>query len=342
MSFSRVSKMKSIRLYAAGEFRLHDEPVPTAEEGETLLKVTSVGICGSDLHWFADGNIGDNSLEQPLVLGHEFSAVTADGQRVAVDPSVTCGKCEFCEEGNPNFCSSLIFAGHGSIDGALREYMTWPSRFLYPLPDELSDVDGAMLEPLGVAIHSVNLAKLKTGMSAAVLGCGPIGLLTLQVANISGAVQIFATDKLTHRLDAAQSLGATQVYLADGSSENALIGEATNKRGVDVVFEAAGTPDAVETAMSVAKPGGTVILAGIPSEDETRFTASVARRKGLTIKIVRRMKNTYPTAIDLVMSGLVDVRSIVTHRFSLEDAIEAFATAQRREGIKVVIEMVTS
>jgi L-iditol 2-dehydrogenase len=331
--------MKSIRLHSAGDLRLHNEPIPAPKENETLLKVTAVGVCGSDLHWFGEGSIGSDGLRQPLVLGHEFAGVTSDGVRVAVDPSITCGHCEFCEEGNPNFCTSLLFAGHGTNDGALREYMTWPKRFLFPLPDELSDADGAMLEPLGVAIHAVNLVHIRPGASTAILGSGPIGLLTLQVARIAGATTLFATDRLPSRLEFAQSLGATDVFLADGKSENDAVSTATRGRGVDVVFEAAGTPEAVETAMQMAKPGGTVMLIGIPSEDETHFTASVARRKGLTIKVVRRMKNTYPAAIRLVQQGRVDVRSIVTHRFPLERTTEAFQLAARREGEKVIVEV---
>ncbi len=331
--------MKALRLHGAGDLRLHDEPIPTPKDGEGLLKVTAVGVCGSDLHWFSEGNIGADSLKQPLVLGHEFAGVTSDGQRVAVDPSLTCGQCEFCLEGNPNFCTELLFAGHSITDGALREWMTWRPAFFHPLPEALSDADGAMLEPLGVAIHAVNLAHLKPGMSAAVLGCGPIGLLTLQVARLSGATRILATDLLAHRLDAAQDMGATQTFLADGHSENETLKAATRGRGVDVVFEAAGTAESVESAIGIAKPGGVVVLAGIPTQDETRFTASIARRKGLTIKIVRRMKNTYPTAIHLVERGLVDVRSLATHRFPLERAVEAFAMAQRREGLKIVIEL---
>jgi len=330
--------MKSLRLHGTSDLRLHDEPIPTPKAGESLLKVTAVGVCGSDLHWFSEAGIGSDSLSQPLVLGHEFAGVTQEGVRVAVDPAITCGHCVYCQEGNPNFCTSLIFAGHGTNDGSLREYMTWPTAFLHSLPDELNDADGAMLEPLGVALHSVNLAHLRPGMSAAVLGSGPIGLLTLQVARTAGAATTFATDRLPQRLEFAQSLGASDVFLADGRSENDAIKAATHGRGVDVVFEAAGTPEAVESAMIMAKPGGTVVLIGIPSEDETSFTASTARRKGLTIRIVRRMKNTYPTAIRLVQQGLVDVRSIVTHRFPLARAAEGFAVAQRREGMKVVVE----
>jgi L-iditol 2-dehydrogenase len=332
--------MKSLRLHGRNDLRLHDEPEPQPGMGESLLRITAVGICGSDLHWFDEGGIGDAKLETPLVLGHEFAAVTvAGGQRVAVDPTVACELCEFCREGNPNLCPNHYFSGHGRQDGALREYMAWPDRCLFPLPDSLSDADGAMLEPLGVAIHAVDLAHIKPGMTVGIYGCGPIGLLILQVARLAGATTMIATDKLAHRLEAAQALGATAVLPAQFGAESEAIEAFTHGRGVDVAFEAAGENGAVETAVNTLKPGGTLILAGIPADDRTSFTASVARRKGLTIKIVRRMKHTYPRAIKLVETGLVDVRSLVSHHFGLDEFNEAFATAQRREGLKVIVQV---
>ncbi len=331
--------MRVMRLHGAGDMRLHREPIPAPGPGESLVRVTAVGVCGSDLHWFSEAGIGDARLTRPLVLGHEFAGLTEGGQRVAVDPAIACGQCEYCQAGNPNFCVALRFAGHAENDGALREYVTWPARCLYPLPDSLTDADGALLEPLGVAIHAVDLAHVKPGMTVGVFGCGPIGLLTLQVARVAGATRLFATDLpgVPHRLDAARSLGA-QVLAADAQQAEAReILAATGNQGVDIAFEAAGDNAAVRAAIAAVKPGGKVILVGIPPEDHTMFTASTARRKGLTLKLVRRMKHTYPRAIRLVESGRVDVRSLVTGRFPLEKAAEAFGVAARREGVKVVI-----
>ncbi len=188
--------MKSIRLHGTGDLQIHEEPVPVAGEGQKLVRVKAVGVCGSDLHWFSGGEIGDAKLERPLVLGHEFAGELEDGQRVAIDPAISCGHCEFCKRGHPNLCSSIIFAGYGTQDGSLREYMEWNEKCLFPLPDSLTFEDGAMLEPLGVAIHAVDLAHLKTGMTVGVFGCGPIGLLIIQMAKLSGAANIIATDKL--------------------------------------------------------------------------------------------------------------------------------------------------
>jgi L-iditol 2-dehydrogenase len=334
--------MKVLRLHGVGDLRLRDEPEPVPGPGEALLRVTAMGLCGSDLHWLSEAGIGDARLQEPLVLGHEFAGVIESGerrgQRVAVDPAVPCGVCEFCLEGNPNLCSALRFAGHGTEDGALRQYMAWPTRCLHPLPNSLTDADGVMLEPLGVAIHAVDLGHLKTGMTAGVFGCGPIGLLVLQVARVAGATHVIATDKLPHRLEAARSLGATAVFQAAGGRESAEVLAATDGKGVDVAFEAAGENEAVETAIAAARPGARVVLIGIPADDRTAFTASLARRKGLTIKLTRRMKPVYPRAIRLVESSMVDVRSLVTHRFPLEEFDKAFSTAQRREGLKVIIE----
>ena len=328
--------MKSLRLHGPDDLRLHEEPIPVPGEGEELLRVKAVGICGSDLHWFKDAGIGDARLDKPLILGHEFTALTEKGVRVAVDPAIACGICEYCRRGDPNLCERLIFAGHSDQDGALREQMAWPRRCLFPLSDELSDSDGVMLEPLGIAIHAVDLAHLQVGMSVGVFGCGPIGLLILQLARLAGVSKLLATDVLPHRVEVARLHGADESYQVGSLFSNQEL-TMLDKRGLDVVFDAAGENAAVEMAVAAARPGGKVILVGIPADDCTSFTASVARRKGLTFKMVRRMKLTYPRAIQLVASGKVNVSSLVTHRFPLDQAIEAFSVAARREGLKVII-----
>jgi L-iditol 2-dehydrogenase len=331
--------MKVIRLHAPADLRLHNEPVPIPGSGEKMVQVKAVGICGSDLHWFTEGGIGDAQLERPLVLGHEFSGITENGQRVVVDPAVPCRQCELCLGGKPNLCERVVFAGHGVQDGALREWIAWDEKNIFPIPDSLTYEDGAMLEPLGVAIHAVDLAHLKTGMTIGVFGCGTIGLLIVQLARLSGAATIIATDKLFHRVEAARAMGATKAFLAHDGSEIQEVMAVTSGRGVDVAFEVAGEQNAVDMSFAAVHPGGKVILAGIPVNDLTSFCASAARRKGLTIKMVRRMKHTYPRAIELVLRGFVDVRSLVTHRFPLEQASEAFRVAEQREGLKIIIEL---
>lgn len=330
--------MNAIRLYGRNDLRLNDEPYPVPKHGERLIRVKSVGICGSDIHWFAEGGIGEVELVHPLVLGHEFAGELEDGQRVAIDPAIPCTKCEFCLRGHPNLCREVRFAGHGDVDGALREVMAWDEKCLIPIPNSLSYADGAMLEPLGVALHAVDLAHLRVGMTVGVFGCGPIGLLIIQVLKLSGVATIIATDKLTRRVEAAKGYGANKALLAGDVYTREELLAATGGRGVDVAFEVAGEQGAVDDAITSVIPGGKVILVGIPGNNNTSFTASVARHKGLTIKLVHRMKHTYPRAIALVSQRLVDVSTLVTHRFPLAQAAEAFAVAGKREGLKVIVE----
>jgi len=325
--------MKVSRLNGAGDLRLGDEPLPDVPAGYSLVRVTAVGLCGSDLHWYAEGGIGDARVERPLVLGHEFAGIVEGGprhgERVAVDPAMPCGRCASCRAGHHNLCPDVRFAGSGVQDGALAEFVAWRSDLLHPLPDELTDADGALLEPLGVAIHAFDLGHVRLGATVGVFGCGPIGLLLLQVARAAGAARVVATDPLPHRRAAARRLGADDVV---GAEDAGGLGD------VDVAFEVAGTNDAVDAAIAAARPGARVVLVGIPDDDRTTFSASVARRKGLTIVLVRRMKDVYPRAIALVRQQRVDVGGLVTARYPLGAVDEAFRVAAARAGLKVVVE----
>jgi L-iditol 2-dehydrogenase len=327
--------MRVARLHGARDMRLSDEPAPEPQAGESLVRVEAVGICGSDLHWFDEGGIGDSRLASPLVVGHEFAGVVEAGplagRRVAVDPAIPCERCDLCREGHPNLCPDVRFAGHGTWDGALRQYLAWPTHRLHALPDALDGADGALLEPLGVAIHAVDLGHVAVGARIAVVGCGPIGLLIAQVCRAAGATVALAVDPLVHRRAAAALAGAETVAAPD---------ELATWDGpeVDVAFEAAGTDEAVDITLRAARPGARVVLAGIPSGDRTSFSASIARRKGTTLVLVRRMGEVYPRALRLVATGGIDLRSLVTHRFPLDRVAEAFQVAAERDGLKVVVE----
>jgi L-iditol 2-dehydrogenase len=361
--------MRAARLHGIRDLRLEDLPRPTPGPGEVLLKVASVGTCGSDVHYYVDGRIGDQVVTAPIIMGHEFSAWIAElgagacpepvlssrrriegpfdpstglrtsfaqdklrrrvedleiGQLVAVEPAISCGECEPCQHGHPNLCPNVIFCGTPPIDGVFAEYTVMPAENCFPLPPGFGPVEGAMLEPLGVAIHAVDLAHLKPGQTVAVLGAGPIGLLTAAVAKASGASAIHMTEPLAYRRQFALDYVADAALNPDDTDVVAEIMHLTGGRGVDVAFEAAGAPETPDQAALVARIGGKVIVAGIPSDDTMTFTASTTRRKGLTIKLVRRMKHTYPRAIRLVQTGMVDVKSLVTHIFPLERIAEAF------------------
>ncbi|MDR0341921.1 MAG: alcohol dehydrogenase catalytic domain-containing protein, partial [Nocardiopsaceae bacterium] len=204
--------MRAARLHAVGDLRLADEPEPVPEPGSSLVLVTAVGICGSDLHWWGEAGIGDARLEAPLVLGHEAAGVIAAGprrgERVAIDPAIPCGACRPCRSGYRNLCVQIRFAGHGGTDGAMREFLTWPDELLHPLPGTLSDADGAVLEPLGVALHALDLGHVRFGAVVAVAGLGPIGLLLVQVLRAAGVSTVAGFDPLPHRREAALRLGA--------------------------------------------------------------------------------------------------------------------------------------
>jgi len=334
----------ALRLHGPGDLRLHEEPIPEPGPGESLVRVTAVGLCGSDRHWFLDGGIGDIVIESPVVPGHEFAGVVERGRDVgrlvAVDPAIPCERCEYCLAGASNVCLDLAFAGQGHTDGALREYVAWPDRCLFPLSDSVTDAEGALVEPLAVGIYAADLAGPLAGATVAVIGSGPIGLLLVALASAGRASQIVATDPDPQRLAAAAALGAsTTLQSSPDGREWASAIAASHGRGLDVVFEAAGEPDAVEAAIQIVRPGGTVILVGIPSADRTTFTASVARRKGLTIRISRRSTpDSFERAVQLVNDHALDLEPLVTLRVPLREAERGFDALVKRSGIKVIVQ----
>ena len=326
--------MRALRLHGPNEPRLHDEPDPSPAPGEVLVRVSAVGLCGSDRHWLLEGGIGDAKLEHPLVLGHEFAGVVAsgahEGERVAVDPAIPCGACDLCAAGLDHLCPAVRFAGHGSTDGALRTLLSWPERLVHPVPETLTDVEAALAEPLGVALHAFDLGHVRPGAGAGVFGCGPLGLLLVQLLHMAGASPIVATDLLAHRLAAAEELGATHAVLA---------GELALDEGLEVAFEAAGDDGAVDEAVASLRPGGRLVLIGIPDDDRTSFRASAARRKGLTLLLSRRMRAAdLPRALRLAAEGRVDLTLLVSGRYALDEWSDAFAALRERRGLKVVIE----
>ncbi len=326
--------MLSARLYGPADIRIENVPHPGAPEaGEVLLRVKTTGVCGSDLHPYESGAIGDTLLGSPLILGHEFSGVIEEigagvalqiGTRVAVDPAWTCGVCTECVNGNPNLCRKQRFCGLYPNHGSLCQWMRVPARFCHAMPDSLSDEEAALLEPLGVALHATDLARIRIGASVAILGAGPIGLCLVQLAKLAGAGTVYVSEPLEWRLKLAQQFGA--IPLPDGVE-------------VDVAIEAAWVDESAQQAVDITRPGGTVVLVGIPLEDKLELKHSALRRKGLTLLMCRRMKHVYPRTLALVESGRVDVKSMITHRFPLSQAAEAFAmnAAYQDNVVKVMI-----
>ncbi len=331
--------MQAVLLEAPRSVRVATVAEPVPAEGELLLEVAAVGICGSDLHYYNEGAIGSQAACPGFVPGHEFACRVIDprgeplglppGTLVAVDPARPCGTCAWCHAGHPNLCPEVVFKGVPPTAGAMAERIAAPVECLFPLPETFDAIDGLMLEPLGVAVHAVALMRPRLRERCAVLGLGPIGLLLLQVAKCSGAGPIFGVDPVAARREAARELGADRVF---ADLEGLL--EATGGRGTELVLEATDSPEGFEAAATAAAIGGRIALVGIPEGNRYGLDASLARRKGLTVRFSRRMGHVYPQAIDLLRHGLVDVRRIVTHRFPLTRAAEAFALqAARADGI---------
>ena len=330
------TQQTAVRLYGPSDLRVDSVPFDaTLSPDEVLIRVRATGVCGSDLHPYETGSIGSTQLNSPLVLGHEFSGVVEAigsavenlpiGTRVAVDPAWVCGTCRECLSGNPNLCRRQRFCGLAPDDGSLREQMVAPARFCHPVPDSVSDASAALLEPLGIALHATDLARIRVGAKVAILGAGPIGLCLAQTARVAGAGTVWIHDPLEYRQKFAGRYGA--VALPEDAE-------------ADVVIEAAWAKESVQRAMDLVRPGGTVVLVGIPFEDTVSFKHSAARRKGLTILMCRRMKNVYARCLQLVESGRVDVESMVTHRFSLRETPHAFEmnAKYQEEVVKIIIE----
>jgi L-iditol 2-dehydrogenase len=343
--------MRVARVMAPGVMQMDDAPMPVPKSGEALVRITAVGICGSDLQYYTQGRIGELEFGAGHIMGHEIAGIVEalapgtdgppPGTPVAVDPAIACGRCRFCVAGDPNFCERLQFISSPPYPGALQEYLVHPVSFLLPVPPEWSPATTAMLEPLGVALHAVDLGHIAVGDAVAVFGCGPIGLMIARVAQLSGAQLVCASEPLPHRRAMAARLGATAAFDPAEADVVREIKGRTDGYGVDVAFEAAGSESATVQAIQALRPGGTLVLLGYWKQDRVAIPGISAMRKGLTVRFVRRMKNTFDRAIDLVRRGQVDVQSLVSHEYPLERTVEAFVRAERRgpDVIKAVIRL---
>jgi L-iditol 2-dehydrogenase len=338
--------MRAAYIHGIRDLRVGDKAIPEPAANEVLLSVSAVGVCGSDLHYYKEGGIGSAIISQPFVPGHEFAGRVIEdrpdlglkaGQLVAVDPAKPCGHCEWCERGQVNLCPNVEFMGAPpKTHGAMTELISAVPSQIFPVPDNFTDVQAVMLEPLGVAIHAMDLAKMKRVMeTVAVIGCGPIGLCLLQLARMICQDKVFAVDPVGYRANLAKKLGADEI-----ADRHTAIADWTNGRGVDLVLEATNSPMGFQVAAETVRIGGRIVLVGIPDGDQyVPLTASLLRRKGLDIRMSRRMGHVYERAIKLVATGRVDVDTMVTHRFALEDADNAFSyPAEFHDGaVKTII-----
>jgi len=330
--------MRAILQYGIRDVRLGERPDPRPGPGEVLLRTRSVTICASDTHMFAEGNVGGVSWDGPFVPGHEVAGVVEDpngtdlpaGAVVVVDPAVACHNCDMCAEGMFHLCRNLKFCDLPPVDGAMRELLAWPAERVFQLPESVDVVEAPLIEPLCVAVHAVELASLPADAVVAVVGCGAIGLFTLQMARARGVKKVVATDPIAERLEVARRLGADETIQVGPQDPVAEILRQTEGRGVDIVFEAAGPTKALQQCLDVVRPAGEVVVIGIPSVDEYRLAASSLRRRELTLRFVRRQNENYPEAIELVRQGTIQLGPMLTHRFPMERAQEAFELAERK------------
>jgi len=322
-----------------GELVLRERPVPAPAAGHVLVAVRSVGVCGSDVHYFIHGRIGDFVVREPLVLGHEVSglivAVGAGvdggriGSRVAVEPGASCGVCEQCKAGRYNLCPDMQFFATPPVDGALAEYVEVRADLAFDLPDSVSDDAAALLEPLSVGIWANRKAGVTAGRRLLIAGAGPIGLVTAQVARALGATAIVVSDIAPHRLAAARASGATAALPAADV--------ATAGRDFDAFIDCSGAPPAISAGLRALRPAGVAVLVGM-GPDELVLPFGVLQQRELTVTGTFRYANTWPTAIALAASGAVDVDALVTDRYPLAEAARALASTTTAGTIKSVIE----
>lgn len=346
-------------LHGVRDLRMEDRPVPEAGPGEVLVAVKRVGVCGSDVHYYTHGRIGDFVVRSPMILGHESAGVVAAlgegvkglqvGDRVTVEPGYTCRRCHYCKSGQYNLCPDVVFMATPPSDGALCEYVAWPADCVFPLPEAMTFEDGAMMEPLAVGLSAAERGGVRPGDAVAVLGSGPIGLLTLQAARAAGATTLIAIDIMDYRLEHALRLGATHaINDADGRAveqvraiTSALQGFEPDYSGVDVAFETAGSVPTTRNALAATRPGGVTVLVGHPSQPTFELDIVAAAIKAIDIRGLFRYANRYPAGIALTSTGRVDVASLVTHHFPLREAEHAlrFADEHKGDSLKVVIDV---
>lgn len=330
--------MKAALLTGIRKIEIGDVPEPElGRESDVLIRVGAVGVCGSDVHYYAEGRIGDQVVRYPFVVGHECAGTVEKagpsarrlrpGDRVVVDPAVVCGACDQCRAGRPNTCRHLLYLGApGQLSGVLCERLVMPEDNCYGLPPEMSLEEGALVEPLSIGLHGLKMAGEPAPETIAVLGAGPIGLSVLLAARAFGIGAVYVTDRIDHRVEIARQAGASWAGNPGREDIVARIMGFT-PGGLDAVFECCGDPSALAQSVDLLRPGGRLLIIGIPSGDQISFNAHTLRRKELSIHHVRRQRFCVREAIDLVRNGRVDVRFMVTHRFALEDARPAFELA---------------
>lgn len=330
--------MRASVLESQGTLRLEDRPLPTLDADQVLIRVAAVGVCGSDVHYYKEGRIGDFVVNAPMILGHEASgtivAVGADvdparvGERVAIEPQRCCRVCAYCKSGEYNLCREIEFYATPPIDGAFCEYVVIQSDFAYAVPDSISDEAAALLEPLSVGIATMRKAQVGIGSSVLIAGAGPIGIIAAQTARAFGAPTVVVTDPVEGRRQLALDLGATDAY-APGDP-------ALGGRSFDAFVDASGVSAAIRDGIKRVRAGGHAILVGM-GEDDMVLPVSFITANEIVVTGIFRYHQTWPTAIELVASGAVDLDALVTASFTLDEVADALNVNSTPTSMKHIV-----
>ena len=342
-------KMKVAVMLGVGKMGVEERDIPKTKDNEVLVKLEYVGICGSDLHYYETGAIGDYVVEPPFVLGHEPGGTIVEvgknvkhlkvGDRVALEPGKTCGHCEFCRTGRYNLCPDVVFFATPPVDGVFQEYVAHEADLCFKLPDNVSTLEGALIEPLAVGFHAAIQGDAHLGQKAVVMGAGCIGLVSMMALKARGVSEVYVVDIMEKRLEKAVELGATGVI--NGAKEDVLekVKELTGGAGADLVIETAGTEITTRQAIHMAKKGSNIVLVGYSKSGEMTLPMSLVLDKELTFKTVFRYRHIYPMAIDAVAAGKVNLKGIVTDVFGLDEAQKAmdYSVNNKADIVKAVI-----
>ena len=343
--------MKVAVMNGVGQMGYTQRPIPTPKDNEVLVKLEYVGICGSDLHYYETGAIGSYVVEPPFVLGHEPGGVVVEvgkdvkhlkvGDKVALEPGKTCGQCEFCKTGRYNLCPDVIFFATPPVDGVFQEYVAHEAGLCFKLPENVSTMEGALIEPLAVGFHAANLGDAHIGQTAVVFGAGCIGLVSMMALKAKGVSRVYVVDIMAKRLEKALELGADGVI--NGAERDAVeaVLELTGGAGCDLVVETAGTQITTRQAIQMAKKGSTIVLVGYSKSGEMTLPMSLSLDKELTFKTVFRYRHVYPMAIDAVAAGKINLKGIVTDIFELDDIQNAMdrSVADKANIVKAVVKI---
>ena len=341
--------MKVAVMEGIGKMGYTRRPIPTPKADEVLVKLEYVGICGSDMHYYETGAIGDYVVEPPFVLGHEPGGTVVEvgsnvkhlkvGDRVALEPGKTCGRCEFCRQGKYNLCPDVVFFATPPVDGVFQEYAAHEAALCFKLPDNVSTLEGALIEPLAVGFHAANQGGAHAGQTAVVMGAGCIGLVSMMALKAEGVSRVYVVDVMAKRLEKALELGADGVI--NGREEDAVeaVRRLTGGAGCDLVIETAGTEITTRQAIHMTKKGAVIVLVGYSKSGEMTLPMSLALDKELTFKTVFRYRHIYPMAIDAVAAGRVNLKGIVTDIFDFEDIQNAMdrSVADKANIVKAVV-----